>query len=740
MRPDIKAGIDQAIDGSSSSEAHGTTGRALSLARAIPYGEVSRYSQLAVLSAGMNLGLPVLLHESGGIAERTAVALTLATAFIVNFIAARSYVFKASGAFTPQMLRFAAASAGFRIAEYMAFLFLHTFFGLFYVLAIGVVLLISFGVKFVFYRSYVFAPVDNGWATLTATQLVTLLETWSQPPRAAAKAFVAADALLFGALFAYFLFYPHTGFEGVIPDNIAQTAYWSLLTRPELVGSIGSSSPKGGLIVLLGSAHLISYEIFESTWPFKAMLAAFFAATLFLIYRIAMDFGGPIAGLLAVLVAMGSTYLPQTFYTGSSNLFFLPLVLLGLLLLSKSRDRPAVMVLGLAATIRPEALIIIGMVVVHRYLRRGDWRKSIEFSAYGAIAFVFFVLMAYWSQGSWDRIGGGAATGYPAFASLQTVEHLRVTVGQFFSERFVTLLLLPAVFSLIRMEYARAYLYFYAMALAFIFLVIIDFFGMHYRYIAAGQVIIFALGCGGLMQIYAYIRRPSLSMPGTSTIVMGAAATAVAVAVVFWSTRDPTTCLMLLAFPTSYLLAAVAKHRTGSDRLLIVSHIAIALFVAAAPIASAVKARQAFGTALDTHHPAILDALEFLGDPRIPPGSAVIAEDELLNYVLVKRPDFFSAARSIQSFNVMTDTQRREALSKTQFLYVSKRQNYGWNYLFYLPRATWVTDPFRTIVLEMIRTNQPRTVFGSTLEPIYNSDTRFIARIRPDSDGEPGRR
>ena len=96
-----------------------------------------------------------------------------------------------------------------------------------------------------------------------------------------------------------------------------------------------------------------------------------------------------------------------------------------------------------------------------------------------------------------------------------------------------------------------------------------------------------------------------------------------------------------------------------------------ALFVAVAPIVSAVKARQAFSASLATQHPAILDAREFLSDAKVPPGSAVIAEDELLNYVLVKRPDYFTQARSIQSFNVMTDTQRREALSKAQFLYVS---------------------------------------------------------------------
>jgi len=137
---------------------------------------------------------------------------------------------------------------------------------------------------------------------------------------------------------------------------------------------------------------------------------------------------------------------------------------------------------------------------------------------------------------------------------------------------------------------------------------------------------------------------------------------------------------------------------------------------------------------LGTRHPAVKDARDFLANPRIPRGSSVIAEDELLNYVLVKRPEFFRGARSIQSFNVMTEAERREALSEAQYLYVSKRRNYGWNYLFYFPRATWVTDPFRTAVLKMIRTNRTRHIFGAVLKPIYNSDSRFVARI----DAAPG--
>lgn len=712
------------------------TQRAARLARVIPFGEVSRYTQLAVFSAALNLGLPVLLHEWIGLSERVAVALSLTTAFVVNFAVARGYVFRAGGPMGPQVLRFAAASAGFRVAEYAGFLLLHTILGLHYVLALGAVLVVSFGVKFVFYRAFVFAPVERGWESLTPARLASLVESWGRPRDPTTSPFGAGDAVFLGALFVYFLFYPHQGFEGLVPDNIAQTAYWSLLSRPDLVGSIGSSSPKGGLILLLGAAHYLSYELLDSAWPFKAMLALFFAATLYLIGRIAAQVGGPAAALLAVLVAAGATYLPQTFYSGSSNLFFLPPVLLGLALLSAGRDRAGVLALCVAVTVRPEALIIVALVIALRCVRRGDWRTTVEFSAYGGVALVFFLLLAYWVQGSWDRIGAGAATGYPAFASLRTVEHMRLVLGQFFSERFVTLLLLPALFAVLRVERTRTYLYFYSMALAFVVLVVIDFFGMHYRYIAAGQAIVFALGCGGMMRMYSDLRRPDRGVPSAATIVASAAIAAAALAVALWSTRDFTVCLMMLAIPAAYLLGAAARGRSDSGRLLLGCHIGVATVVVVTALASGVQTRQAFSASLDILHPAILDAREFLNDPVVPPGSAIIAEDELLNYVLVKRPDYLRRARSIQSFNVMEDTRRREALSKAQYLYVSKRRNHGWNYLFYYPRATWVTDRFRAGVVEMMRTNQPRMILGSILEPIYNSNTRFIAIIRPATGGE----
>ena len=96
--PNAEAAMDRVVDRPSSPDVAGVIHQNAGWARAIPFGEVGRYTQRAVVSAAMNLGLPVLLHEWVGIAERVAVALALTTAFVVNFLVARSYVFKASQA------------------------------------------------------------------------------------------------------------------------------------------------------------------------------------------------------------------------------------------------------------------------------------------------------------------------------------------------------------------------------------------------------------------------------------------------------------------------------------------------------------------------------------------------------------------------------------------------------------------------------------------------------------------
>ena len=125
-------------------------------------GVLHRFFLMSGLSAGITFGSPIILHELAGFEEKDAVGLALVAAFVVNFLVARSYVFRSSGAMLPQLVRFASSSLAFRGGEYLAFLLLHSYAGMFYVFAVGIVLAISFVLKFLFYRVFVFGTTRTG--------------------------------------------------------------------------------------------------------------------------------------------------------------------------------------------------------------------------------------------------------------------------------------------------------------------------------------------------------------------------------------------------------------------------------------------------------------------------------------------------------------------------------------------------------------------------------------------------
>jgi hypothetical protein len=310
--------------------------------------------------------------------------------------------------------------------------------------------------------------------------------------------------------------------------------------------------------------------------------------------------------------------------------------------------------------------------------------------------------------------------------------------GQLLSERPVTLLALPALAAFFRLRESRVYLYYFGVVLLPLVLVGIGTFGMHYRYIASVQVIVIAAGCAGLFCLYRELGA-SGPRPLKRAMVSWATMTAGALLVLsYWTSGRLGPVLEMVIIPMAYALAALGRRASGSARPVAICHVLVVLMVGAIFIGSAVSTRQEFAGLSGTRHPAIMDALEFLEAPVVPEDATILAEDELLNYVLVKKPDYLRGAHSVQSFNIMGEDRRRRLLHRTEYLYLSKRRNYGWNYLYYLPRSDWLDDPFRDLVHKMLRTNQPQSMLGVTFTPIHHSATRFVARIVPDGAAHRG--
>lgn len=122
--------------------------------------DFSWYVFFALINFCINIFLTAALHEWFLVPETLAFAITICLAFIVSFLSFRYVVVRGArdGSVSDQLRSFFFASAFFRLMEYLSFIALNVFFGVYYIVAILFVLGISFVVKFIFYRRRVFVP------------------------------------------------------------------------------------------------------------------------------------------------------------------------------------------------------------------------------------------------------------------------------------------------------------------------------------------------------------------------------------------------------------------------------------------------------------------------------------------------------------------------------------------------------------------------------------------------------
>jgi putative flippase GtrA len=121
-----------------------------------------RFAAGGVLSSAVTLGVTALFREVFGIRESIAAAAGLASAMVVNFLFLRHVVF-ASGA-TPisrQLTMFLASNGVFRVLEYLGFLVVIGMLNVHYLLALIMVLGVSFLFKFLVYERFVFSHRDS---------------------------------------------------------------------------------------------------------------------------------------------------------------------------------------------------------------------------------------------------------------------------------------------------------------------------------------------------------------------------------------------------------------------------------------------------------------------------------------------------------------------------------------------------------------------------------------------------
>ena len=122
------------------------------------FGQIIRYGYSGLISLPANLVVTTALHEAAGLPVEWSAAAGFVVAMTIGFLFCRYSVFDGrDGDPGRQFAAYALSSAVFRGLEYGAFVALFRIAGVQYIAAIVVVQVVSFFVKFAYYKLVVFA-------------------------------------------------------------------------------------------------------------------------------------------------------------------------------------------------------------------------------------------------------------------------------------------------------------------------------------------------------------------------------------------------------------------------------------------------------------------------------------------------------------------------------------------------------------------------------------------------------
>ncbi len=111
-----------------------------------------RFLLASILSFVINIGLTILLHEVWHAPEEMAFAVALAVVHLVNFVTLRFYVYDGQATrAAKQFMIYSGSAIGFRGAEYVAFLVLHSWLRFDYRVVMTGIIMASATLKFFWY-------------------------------------------------------------------------------------------------------------------------------------------------------------------------------------------------------------------------------------------------------------------------------------------------------------------------------------------------------------------------------------------------------------------------------------------------------------------------------------------------------------------------------------------------------------------------------------------------------------
>jgi putative flippase GtrA len=129
-----------------------SAGRKPSLPRHEIPGQLWRFGLSSAFSATVSLGLPLVLHEWLRLDPTLSVGISQTTVLLANFLMIRMFVFRSQSGARGDFLRYTGSAVAFRGLEFLTFLLLFRFAGLFYFTALVLTLAASTAIKFFWYR------------------------------------------------------------------------------------------------------------------------------------------------------------------------------------------------------------------------------------------------------------------------------------------------------------------------------------------------------------------------------------------------------------------------------------------------------------------------------------------------------------------------------------------------------------------------------------------------------------
>ncbi len=522
---------------------------------------------------------------------------------------------------------------------------------------------------------------------------------------------------------------PFGSFDTIVGDNIAQVGYWRSLFHRQFVGSIGASVMKPALIVVLGVAHDLSWNLFDSTVLIHVVFALAAAALVMVVASIARDVSGSwFAGCAAAVYLLVATPTPSIYTTGSSMIAFFPPLLGGVQAFARQRWLLGTLILCLAALVRLEAFAVLLWLSISEQLLKSRWRDFLVTASITAATLLFTVATYYAAQGSVARFGaGGPATGY-VFGqaldvwgriwsvltfSLESVYQLALQCG-------FPYLALPAAYALARAPRVRSYASLLAIPLFWLVLVTIGQGQNQARYFQFVVPLIAGFGAAGVVIAF---RDGEALTPRRSK--------GLAVLAVFGFV----TSLLLAALPVALstamvvlpaLLGWLMARASWSPNIAWVRG-GFALLFAGVLLEAVIAGRFPEPPAVGTY---TKDAEALLAKNQRLRGAAVLTEDDLIYSVIVKDAGFFRSAMALQDFNVRPEARRTEVLQRADFVVISKGKH-GWNYLRYDPRKLGSSDPFRSAISRVLKRKRPIEIYGRRLVPVQNDRSFLILKVEP---------